>query len=197
LSLLDYLVEVRKKNVIVVDIQPEYKSYIRFDMEECMNFLNSQRDLLVFFNGPDTVGQSSSDVILRWWYQQGFDLHNYKKTVRWIDKGYGFFRTWMDQGVDEKRIQEVVRYMVMNRISDSRLIPDDILLDFVEGYHKGVDDEFLLQDPIYLPHISLGMLKKWSGSYLIGGGRNECLKEIKILLDTFNVRYTIVKKFTF
>ena len=191
MSLLDYLVEVRKKNVIVVDVQPQYKGYIHFNMFECAEFLNNQRDLLVFYNGPDTVGQDTKIGVLHWWGEWGFDTIK-GRSAKWIDKGYGFFRSWMDEGVDEKRIQEVVRYMVMNRIQDSRDIPDDILLNFVEGYN-----EFLLQDPISLPDISLGMLKKWSGSYLIGGGRNECLKEIKILLDTFNIRYTIVKKFTF
>ena len=177
----------------MVDIQPQYKGYIRFKISECMDFLNNQRDLLVFYNGPDTVGQDTKRGILNWWEDWGFDVYK-GRNDGWIDKGYGFFRSWMDEGVDEKKIQEVVRYMVMNRISDSRDIPDDILLDFVEGYGGG---EFLMNDPIYLPHISLGMLKKWSGSYLIGGGKNECLKEIKILLDTFNIRYTIVKKFTF
>ena len=188
--LQSYLKEKRTKNVIVVDIQPEYKQYMHFRMGECMEFLNENRDILVFFNGPDTVGQSSKNDILGMWHEEGFTSR--RKNVKWIDKGYGFFRSWMDVGVDEKEIQNTIRYMVNNRIYDSRDIPDEKLLDFVGDYQ-----ERLVDDPIYLPDISLGMLKKWSGSYLIGGGRNECLKEVKILLDAFNIRYTLVKKFIF
>jgi len=193
LSLLDYIVEARKKNVIIVDIQPQYKGYIHFNMFECAEFLNNQRDLLVFYNGPDTVGQDTKIGVLHWWGEWGFDTIK-GRSAKWIDKGYGFFRSWMDEGVDEKRIQEVVRYMVMNRIQDSRDIPDEVMEGFILDYFESY---FYEHDPIYLPHISLGMLKKWSGSYLIGGGKSECLKEIKILLDTFNIRYTLVKKFIF
>ena len=52
-------------------------------------------------------------------------------------------------------------------------------------------------DTIYLPDIPLNILKKWSGSYIVGGGKNECLKEVQQLMSVFNIRAKEVKEFIY
>lgn len=99
----------------------------------------------------------------------------------------------MDNGIDEATIQKVVRYMVMNRIDDSRDIPEEILNNFLGGSNHQLES-----DPIYIPDfITISNLRKWKGSYLVGGGAYECLKEMQILLNTFNISYTLVKEFIY
>ncbi|MFW6046283.1 MAG: hypothetical protein ACOCP4_00570 [Candidatus Woesearchaeota archaeon] len=36
--------------------------------------------------------------------------------IYFYDKGYGFFRSWMDMEIDNDKLQKVIRYMVNNRI---------------------------------------------------------------------------------
>jgi molybdopterin converting factor small subunit len=58
-------------------------------------------------------------------------------------------------------------------------------------------EDFGFDDSINLPDISMSVLKKFKGSYLIGGGKTECLAEVKLLMDTLNINYTLVKNFIY
>ena len=193
----NYLNEKRKRSVIVVDVQPMYESYIKFSMERFTNFLVRNYDILYFYNGPETVGVDDKNDIVRFLMESSDysdDLY-YKlmsELTKWIDKGYAFFRGWMDQGVDEATLKQAIRIMFQRKIYDSRDIEEDEwieLLPELEGIH--------FDDMISIPDIQINELKKWSGSYLVGGGRNECLAEVKILMDAFNIRYQIVNEFIY
>ena len=46
---------------------------------------------------------------------------------------------------------------------------------------------------IYLPDISIADLKTLSGSLLGGGGQHECLKEMQLLMNAFNIKYKLVQ----
>lgn len=192
-----YLTEKRKNNVIVVDVQPIYQNSIHFDMQEFIEFLDQQGKILYFFNGPDTVGGDSKEQILDWLINEGIPSPLYyklkSKDTLWIDKGYGFLRSWMDMGADEGFIKQAIRFMMSKRENDSRDIEPEVWMDkFPNDYDRKFDD-----DPIYLPDIPINTLKTWSGSYMLGGGRNECLKEMQILMSIFNIKYKLVRKFTF
>ena len=196
----DYLTEKRTNNVIVVDVQPIYKSGIRFDMYEFVEFLQDQRNILYYFNGPDTVGGDSKNEIIDWLmeysdYNDDFYNKLNRETV-WYDKGYAFFRNWMDNGVDEGFIKKAVRFMMIKKVNDSRDISTEEWIEefpeeenFFENYYK--------EDCIYLPDIPINKLKKWSGSYIVGGGKNECLAEVLLLMSIFNIKAKRVKKFIY
>lgn len=192
MRLKSYIQEKRSKNVIVVDVQPYHKDHIHFDLYKFTDFLNRNRNILYFFNGEDVGVKDTKKSILSWLHQYG----NYNSNITFVDKYYGFFRSWMDNGIDEATIQKVVRYMVMNRIDDSRNIPDDVFYQILpKDQHYTI---FYKNDPIYIPDfITISNLRKWKGSYLVGGGAYECLKEIQILLNTFNISYTLVKEFIY
>lgn len=36
---------------------------------------------------------------------------------------------------------------------------------------------------------SVAQLKRFNGAYLVGGGRNECLREVELLMNAFNIKY--------
>ena len=61
----------------------------------------------------------------------------------------------------------------------------------------GIWDYANEDDPIYMPDIRLDELKRFSGSYMVGGGKNECLAEVKLLMNAFNIKYKLVKKFVY
>ena len=196
----DYLTEKRTNNVIVVDVQPIYKSSIRFDMYSFVEFLLEQRNILYYFNGPDTVGGDSKNEIIDWLVEYAnYDDDFYNKLNRetvWYDKGYAFFRNWMDNGADEGFIKKAIRFMMKKKINDSRDISTEEWVEefpeeenFFENYYK--------EDCIYLPDIPINKLKKWSGSYIVGGGKNECFAEVLLLMSIFNIKAKQVKKFIY
>ncbi len=194
----EYLIEKRKNNVICVDIQPMYKNYIHFDIYEFTQFLKEQGKILYYYNGPDTVGSDTKTDIINWLNEESnydeelFNKLNSKNTL-WYDKGYAFFRSWMDLGADVGFIKQAIRFMMLKKKNDSREIdPETWLKEFPDDY-----DDVYNHDPIYLPDIPLNVLKKWSGSYIVGGGKNECLKEVQLLMSIFNIKAKEVKKFIY
>ena len=194
----EYITEKRKNNVIVVDIQPMYQNSIRFDMYNFTQFLKEQGKILYYFNGPDTVGSDTKSDIINWLYEESdyddelLNKLNHKDTI-WYDKGYAFFRSWLDMGADEGFIKQAVRFMMSKKENDSRDIePEEWLEKFPDDY-----DDMYDNDPIYLPDIPLNVLKRWSGSYIVGGGKNECLKEVQLLMSVFNIKAKEVRKFIY
>lgn len=195
------------KNLIVVDVQPLYEQNIKFDMNEFVDFILSiKKKILWFYNGPETIGSDDTpENIIHWLAEktekydeiENFDWDN---KVEFYDKGYSFFRDWMDAGVSNNGMKQALRYMYMNRKNDSREITYDqwkeILpkqdFDIIE---HGIKDEGLT---IWTPDISIGDIKNnWNNSLLCGGSLNECMKEIMLMMSTFNIKYTIVDKFTY
>ena len=188
---ISYLNEKRSKDVVSVDIQPMYKNYINFNLSEYFDWLSNQREILYFFNGPDTVGEDTKQDILSWMiYDYDFPEEKINDII-FFDKGYAFFRGWMDQGVDETTLKKALRHMINNKVNDSREIDPEEWEEIIGN------QDIYYDDMIHLPDIPLNILKKFSGSYLTGGGRNECLKEVKILMDVLNIRYTMVRDFIF
>lgn len=191
MRLNSYITEKRKNNIIVVDVQPSYKNYISFPMREFCEFLNGCNDILYFYNGVE-IGLDNESQVKRYLYENGFDKWK-MKDVTFVDKGYGFFRSWMDMDIDVSIIKKAIRYMMSMKVNDSRDIDvEDWLREIPDLDYYSFSD-----DPIYLPDISISVLKSYSGSYIVGGGKNECLKEMLILLSVFNIHTIQVSKFIY
>ncbi len=199
MRLYKHLNEKRKNNIIVVDIQPMYSSYIRFDINEFTDFLLEQGKILYYFNGPETVGGDSRQDIIQWLHEESdyndelFNKLVDKNQTVWYDKGYGFFRGWLDNGADESFIKKAIRFMMSKKENDSREIDPE---EWEEKFPDDWQDSFEY-DNIYLPDIPINKLKQWSGSYIVGGGKNECLKEVQLLMSIFNIKYKEVRKFIY
>lgn len=188
-------------NLIVVDIQPDYSKNIHFLPEFAQFLINTvkqRKKIIYFYNGQEVGGSDDAHSIIFWLLESlnyeeeemdevyGLLMHN----IIWIDKGYGFFRNWMDQDVSDDVIIKVIRLMVIKKINDSRQLDEE------ELNNLGVCSS-LYQDGIHLPNISLNQLKQFNGSYLCGGGRDECLKEVQLLMNAFNIKYTLLNRFIY
>lgn len=195
MRLQQYINEKRVKDVIVVDVQPHHKRHISFNMNEFTVFLEEQRKILYFYNGSE-VGSGDTEVtVTNFLLKNGLNEDKIRRDITFVEKGYGFFRTWMDYDIDEKTIKKALNYMIINRINDSRDIPNEKMDEIFPDHEKY---PYIEEDPIFIPDfIKISNLRKWKGSYLCGGGRNECLKEIQILLNLFNIKYTLVKRFIY
>lgn len=193
------------KTIVNVDIQPEYKNYISFNLRNWVNFINQNgalNDIVFLYNGADTLGMIDEISFKEWLIDLGVDEDViYNSTF--YDKGYAFFRYCMDSNIDERAISNLVKFMIKNNINDSRDITSDFWNEFINEYK---DDDYstgelrdLLEDAgdmINIPDL-MDFLEIYSNIVLLGGGINECLKEVEIALMSLDKNYNVLSEFTY
>lgn len=125
-------------------------------------------------------------------YEELDILHQtFMRKIIWHDKGYNYLRPWMDEGVSDAAIVKTVRYMANKHISDSRDLEEEELERLTQG------ESIPLHDPIFIPPIPINILKNFSGAFICGGGKHECLREVQLLMNAFNIKYTNFRQFIF
>jgi len=213
----EILLEGRSHPVIVVDVQPEYSGIMDGSenpvFEEIIQFVANQTGpVLMFVNAEDQgmTGDTVQDIQQYWddtlngqglevvdddgdyYYNEPEQVMDWSR-VEIVDKGYGYFRSWMDRGTDPRIIIRVIREMYQQKVSDSRdLFNGELDLNYDENMKKLMGNEyreFDLDDPLIVNWTSVAQLKRFNGAYLVGGGRNECLREVELLMNAFNIRY--------
>jgi hypothetical protein len=187
----------RNKPTIVVDVQPQYSGIFDGDenplFEEIISFVNSQTGpVLMFVNAEDTgLTSDTIDDIKVYWEDSGFTRD--WNDVEIIDKGYGYLRSWMDRGESPSVIIKVIREMYRQKVSDSReLYGGELNTHYDKNMRSLIGSsfrEFDLDDPISVNWVSVAKLKSYSPAYLVGGGRKECLEEVELMMNAFNIRY--------
>ena len=204
----DFLTEGRNHPVIVVDVQPAYVSYGPEVCEKIVQFVNNQTGPVLMFVNAEQDGLTDDTIndVLSYWEETAaendpnwYDDNPFapRSPVNWnrfhiVDKGYGWFRTWMDQRVDPKFIIQLIRYMYQHKLNDIR---DD--LDGVYKYmtHNPVGGQIVdwqdwMEDESFsINWTSVAQLKRFNGAYIVGGGRYECLREVELLMNAFNIKY--------
>lgn len=188
---------------VVVDVQPSYTGIYDGDelpwIDEMMRFLNRQRGPILMFVNADETGMTDDNVehdIIPYWEDSGFENWN---NVTINDKGYGYLRGWMDQGVEDAVIIKTIREMYSQKVYDSReLFPDEddysYAMEQFLGWHW---QDFMADDPISVEWISLGQLKAHSPCYIMGGAREECLREVELMMNAFNIKYKRIERFVY
>jgi len=217
------LFEGKNTPCIVVDVQPQYTfsgafkpdepEYEEWDDETgepigepivngesrafvkyMMQFLNKQKGpILALCNAEDQkMTDDTLANIKAYWEHEGFkNWHN----ITWIDKGYGYLREVMDRGIDEKLIIKTIREMYQQRVTDSRDLFDgdgDQLVEFL-GDEEAAS---AVMDGMSVNWLSVTELKKHAG-YIMGGGREECLREVELLMSAFNLKHRQIEEFMY
>ena len=199
--------EGRNTSVIVVDVQPEYSGMMDGDenpvFEQIIRFVNNQTGpVLMFVNAEDQgmTGDTVQDVKLYWEDTirgEDVDPETNPHPINWnrfqiVDKGYGYLRSWIDNNISARTIIKTIRLMYQNRVNDSReLFGGEESDDYAVNFQQFFGDEFepwMLDEPISINWTSVAQLKRFSGSYIVGGGRNECLREVELLMSAFNIK---------
>lgn len=200
-----YLLDSKNTPIIVVDVQPAYEPYISFDMGELCEFLNNQKSKILMYVNAEETGITEDNIhnnIIPWWndhfYNADLDFDDVINRCEFFDKGYGYLRGWMDTGVDDAVIIRCIREMYSQKVHDSRdLFGGEESDDYIENMLKlGLSEENLV-DSISVGWVSVAKLKEYSGCYIMGGGKNECLREIELLMNSFNIKYKRVSKFVY
>lgn len=182
------LTEARGDSVILVDFQEGYAHAGGYEeaITSAIDYINrKQPNVTAFYNGAD-VGFDDQPEDIMWHYiENGLD-EDLTHLFTFKEKSYAWLRNWMDEGVDDATTIKVIRYLVMHDINDSRDIEDEDWLELVGEDFRFYDDREMM---IYIPDISIGNLKNLSGSLLGGGGRHECLRELELFMNAFNIKY--------
>jgi hypothetical protein len=196
---------LKGKTLISVDIQPEYENFLSFDVNKWVNMINESYDnlgdMVFLYNGADTLGMVSEDDYKMWLIDCGIgeDIINGSK---FYDKGFAFFRYCMDRGIDEDDIVDFVKFLIRKGINDSREMTKELWKEYIRGQdHKWVRKELVAllensDDMIHIPDL-MEYLKRYSGVVLMGGGINECLKEVEISLKVLGKGYEVLKEYTY
>lgn len=189
------------KHLIVVDVQPEYENYFGNLAHNLFAYINENHDsisnITFLYNGEDTLGMVSEHEYRNWLYENGLD-EEISYDVRLYDKGYAFFRYCIDNDIEYQSIVELVKYMYENEIYDSRDLTAEFWKSFV-AEHGDEDIKDLLSmadDCVSVPDL-MDFLNNFNNIVLVGGGVNECLKEVEIALDALGKQYTVWNEYTY
>ena len=183
-----------------VDIQQEYRIFFTFNTGDWGRFLtkNWEANNIVFLYNGESMGMTSEGGYKDW-------LLNYidyelLDQATFYDKGYAFFRYCMDEGIDDEATVDLIKYMVKHNINDSREINEDMWNQFMqETGHTRQDVRDLLEpadDMIHVPDL-MDEIKNYNSPVLMGGGINECLKEVELAFMALDKPYQVYKKFTY
>jgi len=198
MRLQQYITEKASKNTIVCDVQPMYEQYQSFETYEFTEFLNTQtKQVMYYFNGPDTVGTDTESDIKYWLIENGLNEEKLND-ITFFDKGYAYFRSFMDEGISEHTIIKMIRYMFKTRQWDSRDIENEEW-EKALGSDYDSDVEHMLDsgDMIYPPDIDIRQLRQHGGGYIVGGGKRECLAELQLLMSAFNIKAREIKRYVY
>lgn len=183
------------KPCIIIDVQPTYAKFCDKIVDPLCDFLNKRKGpVFLFYNGPD-VGCDEEYQVVEYFQEHGLSEEKLQDCI-FKEKTYAFFRNWMDAGMERSDLKKAIRYMVVNRVNDSRDVPiEDWQKLFGDNWENVAD--IVDSDSINIPDINFAELKRISGCYLMGGKDVECLSEFRFILETFNIKYTLVTAFIY
>ena len=202
--------------VIVVDVQPEYSGMNDGNessvFPQIINFVNKQTGPVLMFVNAEDQGLSGDTIqdIKQYWddticpeeerYIHDEETDDYIENsncprINWqrfsiADKGYGYFRSWMDHGIEPATIIATIRELYQQKKSDSRELqfPASSRRTPQQSLIMGAMQE-MEDDPISVNWTSVAQLKRFSGAYIVGGARDQCLREVELLMNAFNIKY--------
>lgn len=194
--------------IIVVDVQPAYAGEIhgphKLDMVDGLaRFLGKHKGKVLMLVNAEQDAYTDDNIsqdIIPWWQDVFLENHLSDDVIHnweWFDKGYGYLRAWMDNGVPESEIIRTIREMYSQGVSDSRdLFKGDV--DQLEDFLGDTAEQYLIiDDPLTVEWISVSKLREYNGGYIVGGAKDACLKEVQLIMNAFNIKYKVIDKFVY
>lgn len=176
--------------LVVVDIQPGYHTSCHLVTPDIIEKINTTEQPIFFFYVGKDFDLDKKDDVICYLLEHGLD-ENRIPGIRFIEKAYGFFRPWMDTDVSDDITLKAVTLMHKEKIYDSRDFEhehwQEILGEEIEKQH------ILFEEPIFYPDFNTRPFESPSLNKfeLIGGGRQECLKEIEIFLQAIGKEVSV------
>ena len=184
--------------LLIVDLQNAYRSHMAKDLVEKVRQKSAEFSEVYYLWDTLSGNDLYSEIPEEWMEDEEF-----YNQLNLITKEYGFFRSLMDLGLDadDELLLKLLSFMSKHNVYDCREILDqeELYSLFKEEFKKTSLMEINLNDyPVSLPLDLMEELEKLpSNIYLVGGGRNECLKEVYILLKHMGKKPSIIEDLTY
>jgi hypothetical protein len=202
----ELIIENLSHPCIVVDVQPAYKEWSKGKFEKIINFVNHQTGpVLMFVNAEkDSLTDDTVRDIIAYWDEVvlgpdfNYDSDMEPNEINWnrftiVDKGFGYLRSWLDYEISPAIIIKTIRLMYQQRVDDSTMLfGGSDSPNYTEDFEKFIGSKctnWMRHDGIFVNWLRIGLLKKFNGAYIMGGGRNECLREVELMMNAFNISY--------
>jgi len=183
------------EGLLLVDLQPAYVGRRNVGlMERVLEHINTlppEAPLMAMYV-HDELSTDLLEDVHQFWLDHGAD-EDLINRIQWVEKDYAFLRGWMDNGVDDETIIGVLQTMQGLRKKDSRDLDDAILEELAP--HRPRYDPLIASDYVYdAVRTMKHQASKW---FTCGGGLQECLKEVELVLDAQKVDYAQLAHLTY
>lgn len=195
LSFKNFLLErYRSYPLLAIDVQPEYSSHANSIIGKFCSFLNTFKGpIICYYNGSEVGVEDTPQDLGSYYLENGLEEEVLEK-ITFKEKGYAFFRDWMDLGMERGDLITAIRYLVIHRIWDSKEVEDWSL---VYGNRWEKVSSIVEGGSIFIPDINISDLKALGYCYLCGGAKNECLSEFRLILEAFNIPYKLLSNLVY
>ena len=171
-------------NLLVVDVQPEYSATCTGVARQLNGLLRkaarTHGKVLALFVGGELSPDREADV-RAYWLTHGVEEHQLSQ-VAFLEKGYNFFRGWMDNGVDPGVIVDTAKSLRDRLCWDSTYLAPEELIEL------GADPTL---ETLYMPGCLEGHAPRFEGSrwFTCGGGVTECLLETELWMRSRDIAF--------
>lgn len=179
------------KNLVLCDIQPYLASY--FHVPSFMEYIKRAQNILCIYD--QSLDFDEFDVqsfYYNWLPQTSFER------IDFVAKEYGFFRDFIDHGFDDDEILSLLEFMKHKRITSIYNITD------IDEIYKTFDEHFaywITNTSIcfYIPDFEFckDSMRRYEPFRLIGGHKDLCLRELRLLFDFWGLRYSVNDQFIY
>lgn len=186
--------------LLIIDVQNTYLKHCQDLLTKIPEFAKNFSEVIYLFD--DINGEDLHSQIPEEWLNEEYESFYDSFTI--LRKNYAFFRGLMDAGIDDNSsLVKLAQFMRKHKISDAREINQDndslwksYQRQFKNTPLQNVDFE---DYGFYLPEDLINDLETSvrDGVVLVGGGRNECLKEVALLLQVLGIKFTIHEELTY
>lgn len=147
--------------------------------------LKAKGQVYLVYIQEDLSGNSLAELH-EFWEMHGLSESALNK-CQFVEKRYAELRGWMDNGIDEDEIVSTVQELRACKVWDSRNLPDGRLEELSE-------DGSQLLSPLFLSYeLETSPLAKLATIDICGGGRDFCLREVELWLESRGAQYNRVE----
>lgn len=187
-----------RQDLMIVDVQPAYESYIKFNISDFVQWLNSTNynQIYFLFNGEAQGYADNWDAVKTWYKEHGLKNKILVKTKD-LEKEYGFFRDLMDEAYEDDEIIPLVQYLIKHpEFNNAQQLDFDDLFDLTQNSELAKEISRGGLD-LWIPPIADTFQKITNPIELVGGSKKQCLAEIALLLKVLNKPFTINKNWIY
>lgn len=190
----------KNPGLLVIDLQPAYARadqacnhitpWLMSRVIEHIRLLPADAPVNAMFVNEELSGDTLPDI-QAFWLEHGADDALIER-MDWSEKSYAFLRGWMDNGIDEDDIAATLREMRRRSVWDSRdFAPEELAHICPSGSE--------LCDPLLRDQDVETLLQRLRGTNwsTCGGGRDECLKEVELVLRSADIRFERLDHLTY